>query len=30
VAGTVKEFRWINPHSWMDLDVTDDKGAKQT
>ena len=26
VVGTVKEFKWANPHSWIDLDVTDDKG----
>jgi uncharacterized protein DUF6152 len=30
VSGTVKEFRWTNPHSWIDLDVTDDKGATTT
>jgi Family of unknown function (DUF6152) len=30
VTGTVKEFRWTNPHSWIDLDVTDDKGVVQT
>ena len=30
VTGTVKEFRWTNPHSWIDLDVTDDKGVAQT
>ena len=27
VAGTVKEFRWTNPHSWIDLEVSDGKGA---
>jgi len=26
----VKEFRWTNPHSWIDLDVTSDKGVTQT
>src|SRR5262245_30115078 len=30
ISGTVKEFRWTNPHSWIDLDVTDDKGATTT
>jgi hypothetical protein len=30
VAGTVKEFRWTNPHSWIDLDVQNDKGVTQT
>ncbi len=27
VTGTVKEFRWTNPHSWIDLEVADAKGA---
>lgn len=27
VTGTVKEFRWTNPHSWIDLEVADEKGA---
>lgn len=27
VAGTVKEFRWANPHSWIDVDVVNDKGT---
>jgi hypothetical protein len=26
ISGTVKEFRWTNPHSWIDLEVTDAKG----
>lgn len=26
ITGIVKEFRWTNPHSWIDLEVTD-KGA---
>ena len=30
VSGTVKEFRWTNPHSWIDLDVTDEKGGTTT
>jgi hypothetical protein len=30
ISGTVKEFRWTNPHSWIDLDVTDDKGVSTT
>ena len=25
VTGVVKEFRWTNPHSWIDLEVTDAK-----
>jgi len=28
--GTVKEFRWGNPHAWIDLDVPNDKGAVDT
>jgi len=28
--GTVKEFRWGNPHAWIDLDVANDKGAVAT
>jgi hypothetical protein len=27
VQGTVKEFRWTNPHSWIDLEVVNSKGA---
>ena len=27
VTGTVKEFRWQNPHSWIDVDVPKDKGG---
>jgi hypothetical protein len=25
--GTIKEFQWTNPHSWIQLNVADDKGA---
>jgi len=28
--GTVKEFRWANPHSWIDLDVANAKGVVET
>jgi hypothetical protein len=28
--GTVKEFRWANPHSWIDLDVPSEKGTVAT
>ena len=28
--GTVKEFRWANPHCWIDLDVPNEKGVVQT
>jgi hypothetical protein len=27
VVGVLKEFKWANPHSWMDIEVTDDKGV---
>jgi hypothetical protein len=27
VTGIVKDFRWTNPHSWIDLEVADEKGA---
>ena len=30
VSGIVKEFRWTNPHSWIDLDVPNDKGGTAT
>jgi hypothetical protein len=30
VTGIVKEFRWTNPHSWIDVDVPDDKGNSVT
>jgi hypothetical protein len=30
VTGTVKEFRWGNPHAWIDLDVTNEKGTVDT
>jgi hypothetical protein len=26
IVGVLKEFKWANPHAWMDLDVTDDRG----
>lgn len=27
LKGVVKEFQWTNPHSWIQLLVTDEKGA---
>lgn len=27
VSGIVKEFRWTNPHSWIDLEVADPEGT---
>jgi hypothetical protein len=29
LAGTVKEFRWTNPHSWMRIEVPNDKGGSE-
>ena len=26
LVGTVKEFRWQNPHTWIEVNVPDDKG----
>jgi hypothetical protein len=26
LKGKVTEFEWVNPHSWVHFDVTDDKG----
>ena len=26
VVGVLKEFKWANPHCWMDISVADDKG----
>jgi hypothetical protein len=28
VTGVVKEFQWVNPHTWVILTVDDGKGAK--
>jgi len=30
LAGTVREFQWTNPHSWIRLEVANDKGAADT
>jgi hypothetical protein len=27
LTGTVKEFQWTNPHSWLQVMVDDDKGV---
>jgi len=29
VEGTVKEFKWANPHSWIELEVPNSKGAAE-
>ena len=28
ITGTVKEFRWVNPHTWLYMTVDDGKGKK--
>jgi hypothetical protein len=28
LQGTVKEFEWTNPHSWLRVNVTDEKSGK--
>jgi hypothetical protein len=30
LVGTVKQFGWMNPHSWMEVDVPNDKGSADT
>jgi hypothetical protein len=27
IEGTVKEFKWGNPHSWLDIEVANSKGG---
>ena len=28
LQGTVKEFEWVNPHSWLRINVNDEKTGK--
>lgn len=30
LSGTVKQFKWANPHSWIELEVPKDNGAVET
>ena len=30
ITGTVKEFQWTNPHTWVWLEVPNDKGGADT
>jgi len=30
ITGTVKQFKWANPHSWIEMEITNDKGAAET
>ena len=27
LTGTIKQFKWANPHSWIELEVPNDKGG---
>ena len=27
ITGTVKQFKWANPHSWIEVEVVNQKGA---
>ena len=27
LVGTVKQFKWANPHAWIEMEVPDDKGG---
>lgn len=29
LVGQVKQFQWTNPHSWIQLDVTNEQGVKE-
>ena len=30
ITGTVKQFKWANPHSWIEVEVVNDKGVTET
>jgi Family of unknown function (DUF6152) len=30
LAGTIREFRWTNPHSWIEIDVPNEQGGTDT
>lgn len=30
LVGTVKQFKWANPHSWIEMEVPDGKGGVAT
>jgi len=29
VEGVVKQFKWANPHSWLEIEVQNDKGSSE-
>ena len=30
ITGTVKQFKWANPHSWIEVEVVNSKGVAET
>lgn len=30
MSGTVTDFEWVNPHSWLHVSITNESGASQT
>jgi hypothetical protein len=30
LAGTVKQFKWANPHAWIEMEITNPKGGTET
>ena len=30
LVGTIREFRWTNPHSWIEIDVPNEQGGTDT
>src|ERR1700736_2043007 len=30
LVGTVKQFKWANPHSWIEMEIANDKGGVET
>ena len=29
ITGTVKQFKWANPHSWIEVEIVNDKGVAE-
>ena len=30
ITGTVKQFKWANPHSWIEVEIVNSKGMPET
>ena len=30
LTGTIKQFKWANPHSWIEMEFTNEKGAAES